>query len=129
MRAELFAEHPPVLVLDARFSSRGDAGLSSSTVAAAHHLRAIVRQRCSHRRRHREHVWRRSPAFLAADETGMFPRREVRGLRIGPDHDFDCFASALDCSFVAAVVLEGYVFAVKAGGADDHWLFFWPAIV
>jgi len=124
--AVLFADIVGFSALTREFSSRGDAGLEQLTVAVSDYFGRLFDNVTATGGDIENTYGDGFLAFWVADETGIVPAaRSAWACASDLTTNFDRFRVGAGSEFrLRAAVLEGHVFAVKAGGADDHWLFF-----
>ncbi len=124
--AVMFADIAGFSSLTRKFTSQGDAGLEELSVAVSDYFGRLF-DRVALAGGDIENTY--GDGFLA-----FWPTEEGRNTAavrsaqlcaIDLTTNFDHFRIGADVEFrLRAVVLEGEVFAVKAGGIGDHWLFF-----
>jgi class 3 adenylate cyclase/tetratricopeptide (TPR) repeat protein len=124
--AVMFADIAGFSALTRKFTSEGDAGLEQLTVAVSDYFGRLF-DRVTLAGGDIENTY--GDGFLAfwpAEGRGVAGAvRSAQHCAVDLTTNFDHFRIGADVEFrLRAIVLEGEVFAVKAGGVDDHWLFF-----
>lgn len=124
--AVLFADIVGFSALTREFSSSGDAGLEQLTIAVSDYFGRLFAEVAAAGGDIENTYGDGFLAFWTEEEDGIAAAaRQAWQCALQLTRDFDRFGIGAGSEFrLRTAVLEGHVFAVKAGGAAGHWMFF-----